>query len=339
MGHRVSVIDLVEEVARIFGYNNIANREVGGGSLWVARRPNLRLASRTRTVLTGLGLDEVVTSSLTDPDRASDAAIRLANPSSREMCVLRTDLISGLLEVARWNLNRQAGEVRIFEIGKVFVPGAGRSGTEEKERVAGVLVCEAHRGGWHGQKQALDFYDVKGIMEVYLGSIAQVESEVVPVRDRFYEEGYCGGILLGGKEVGRCGRLDRGVAARLDFGEAVYAFDIGLSELLPFFEEARMFEPLGRYPAVDRDLSVVVPEWLSWWDVLQEIRETDTGLIESVEVFDVYRGEPLGEGEKSLGFSVRFRSKERTLSEGEAGALCDRIVGRLWERFGARLRS
>ena len=337
-------VDLVEEVARLFGYNNIANREVSGGSLWVARRPDLRLASRTRTVLTGFGLDEVVTSSLTDPDRASEAAVRLTNPSSRQMSVLRTDLISGLLEVARWNLNRQAGEVRIFEIGKVFAPtdctdGEGHSRTEEKERVAGVLVCEVHRGRWIEQKRTLDFYDAKGVVEAYLEGITRVEPEVVSVRDRWYEEGYCGGILLGGKEVGRCGRLHRDVVARFDFDEAVYAFDIGLSELLPFFEEARRFEPVGQYPAVDRDLAVVVPESLSWGNVLKEIREMDTELIESVEVFDVYRGKPLGEGEKSLAFSVRFRSKERTLSEGEVGALCDRIVGRLSERFGARLRS
>ena len=332
-------IDLVEEVARIVGYNNIPNREVGGGSLWVATRTDLRLASRTRAVLTGLGLDEVVTSSLTDPDRASEDAVRLANPSGRPMSVLRTDLISGLLEVARWNLNRQAGAVRIFEIGKVFAPGAGPSGTEEEERVAGVLVCEARRDHWHEKKQALDFYDVKGIVEAYLDSMAQAELEVAPVQDRWYEEGVAGKILLGGKEVGRCGRLHRDVLERFDFGEAVYGFDVSLSEVLPFFEEVRTFELLARYPAVDRDFAVVVPESLSWGELLGEIRETDTGLIESVEMFDVYRGKPLGEGEKSLAFSVRFRSKERTLSEVEVGALCDRIVERLSERFGARLRS
>ena len=332
-------IDLVEEVARIVGYNNIPNREVGGGSLWVATRTDLRLASRTRAVLTGLGLDEVVTSSLTDPDRASEDAVRLANPSGRPMSVLRTDLISGLLEVARWNLNRQAGAVRIFEIGKVFAPGAGPSGTEEEERVAGVLVCETRRDHWHEKKQALDFYDVKGIVEAYLDSMAQTELEVAPVQDRWYEEGVAGKILLGGKEVGRCGRLHRDVLERFDFGEAVYGFDVSLSEVLPFFEEVRTFELLARYPAVDRDFAVVVPESLSWGELLGEIRETDTGLIESVEMFDVYRGKPLGEGEKSLAFSVRFRSKERTLSEVEVGALCDRIVERLSERFGARLRS
>ncbi len=353
-------IDLVEEVARVFGYNNIPNREVGGGSLWVERRSDLKLASRTRAVLTGLGLDEVVTSSLTDPDRASEDAVRLANPSGRPMSVLRTDLVSGLLEVARWNLNRQAGAVRIFEIGKVFAPGPGRSGTEEEERVAGVLVCETCRDHWHEKKQVLDFYDVKGIVEAYLGSITQAELEVVrfqisdfgfrienhtnrnpqpATRNSLYEEGVAGKILLGGREVGHFGRLHRDVVARFDFDESVYGFDISLSEVLPFFEEARTFEPLARYPAVDRDFAVVVLESLCWGELLKKIRETDTGLIESVEVFDVYRGKPLGEGEKSLAFSVRFRSKERTLSEVEVGALCERIVERLSERFGARLRS
>ncbi|MCD6335279.1 MAG: phenylalanine--tRNA ligase subunit beta [Candidatus Latescibacteria bacterium] len=332
-------IDLVEEVARVFGYNNIPNREVGGGNLWVERRPDLKLASRTRTVLTGLGLDEVVTSSLTDPDRASEDAVRLANPSGRPMSVLRTDLISGLLEVARWNLNRQAGAVRIFEIGKVFAPGTGPSGTEEEERVAGVLVCETRRDHWYEKEQTLDFYGVKGIVAAYLESIAPVTLEVMPVQDGLYEEGYGGKLLLAGKEVGHCGKLLRDVVERFDFGEGVYGFEVSLSEVLPFFEEVRGFEPLARYPAVDRDFAEVVPESLSWGELLKEIRETDTGLIESVEVFDVYRGKPLGEGEKSLAFTVRFRSKERTLSEGEVGALCERIVERLSERFGARLRS
>ena len=332
-------IDLVEEVARIVGYNNIPNREVGGGSLWVATRTDLRLASRTRAVLTGLGLDEVVTSSLTDPDRASEDAVRLANPSGRPMSVLRTDLISGLLEVARWNLNRQADEVRIFEIGKVFAPGTGPSGTEEEERVAGLLVCETHRDHWHDHKRILDFYDVKGIVKAYLNSMAQAELEVAPVQDRWYEEGVAGKILLGGKEVGHCGWLHRDVVERYDFGEAVYGFDISLSEVLPFFEEVQTFKPLARYPAVDRDFAMVVPESLVWGELLKEIRETDTGLIESVEAFDVYRGKPLAEGEKSLAFSVRFRSKERTLLEGEVSALCERIVDRLSKRFGARLRS
>jgi phenylalanyl-tRNA synthetase beta chain len=255
------------------------------------------------------------------------------------MSVLRTDLIFGLLEVARWNLNRQAGEVRIFEVGKVFASGAGRSGTEEEERVAGLLVCETCRAHWHEKKQALDFYDVKGIVEAYLDSMAQAKLEIAPVQDRWYEEGGAGKILLGGKEVGCCGRLHRDVVARFDFDKAVYGFDISLSEVLPFFEEARTFEPLARYPAVDRDFAMVVSESLVWGELLGEIRETDTELIESVEVFDVYRGKPLGEGEKSLAFSVRFRSKERTLLEGEVSALCERIVERLSKRFGARLRS
>lgn len=100
-----------------------------------------------------------------------------------------------------------------------------------------------------------------------------------------------------------------------------------------------MFEPLARYPAVGPDLGVVVPESLRWGEVLKEIWEADAGLMESVEVFDVYRGKPLGEGEKRLAFSVRFRSKERTLSEEEVEALCKQIVDRLSERLGARLRS
>jgi phenylalanyl-tRNA synthetase beta chain len=144
---------------------------------------------------------------------------------------------------------------------------------------------------------------------------------------------------LGGKEIGHFGRLHRDVVERFDLGVAVYGFDISLSEVLSFFEEARTFEPVARSPAVDRDFAVVVLESLCWGELLKDIRETDTGLIESVEVFDVYRGKPLGEGEKSLAFSVRFRSKERTLSEVEVGALCDRIVEGLSERFDARLRS
>ncbi|MFH1008420.1 MAG: phenylalanine--tRNA ligase subunit beta [Candidatus Latescibacterota bacterium] len=361
-------IDLVEEVARSVGYNNVPNREVVGGNLGMVGRADLKLAAKTRTALTGLGLDEVVTSSLTDPDRASEGAVLLSNPSGRPMSVLRTNLLFGLLEVARWNLNRQVDEVRIFEIGKVFARGDSLESTrtqvdwkanpqarrcedrrwalgkesartKEEERVAGLLVRGTHRDRWPDQRREMDFYEVKGIVEAYLESIASATPKVVSVQDEAYEEGVAGSILLDGKEVGRCGQLRRDLVSRFDVKEAVYGFDISLAEGLPFFENARTFVPLARYPGVDRDFAVVVPESLFWGELLQEIRETDTGLIESVEVFDVYRGKPLGAGEKSLAFSVRFRSKERTLLEGEVSALSERIVARLSGQFGAKLRS
>lgn len=328
-------IDLVEEVARVYGYNAIESREVGGGSLWVERKASDRLIASTREALTGLGLYEVVTSSFTDPDLCQGEPIRVSNASHRGVSALRTDLLPGLLEVARWNINRKMETVEVFEIGAVFPPG------EPEELQIAALVAGVTHSGWDRSARAFDFYDLKGILESYVEGVLgeHIQYRPVVVGHPAYEEERVAELRCQGQPVGFYGQVRGDLCAQFDLERPVYSFCLRAPNLLSAFDQSRMFVPLPRYPAVERDLAVIVPEDVEWGQILEAVLSVDRTLIESVELFDVYRGKPVPAGEKSLAFSVRLRSSEGTLSEEQAGTVYDRMVARLSEAFGARLRA
>jgi len=336
-------IDLIEEVARVHGYDALESREIGSGALGVRRSPGERLAEEIRSCFTGLGFSEVVTGTLTDPEvlRRFDPnldPIVLSNPSSREVSVLRSMLLPSLLTVARRNLNYRAERIRIFEIGKVFLRAEGEALFSEKFEVGGLLIGTRDEPFWGGEQEYTDFFDFKGVLEACVRGVSAGKMDVRPIEAPTYETGYAADVLLNGEAIGTFGKVDAGIASTFDIGEECFAFSLDFATLVAHLGTPT-FRPLPRFPAVDRDLAVVVDRATSSGELIHAILSVNPELIESARIFDVYVGEQVPSGKKGLAVSLVLRSRSGTLSDREAEGLCAEVLDRLNCDFGAQLRT
>jgi phenylalanyl-tRNA synthetase beta chain len=305
-------VDLIEEIAR-FRLDDVpftlpARREMSG------RLTRLqRVRRRVEETLAALGFSEVYTPSLVESD-ADPSALRLPEPISVELAILRTELLPSLVEVARRNVELGSDRVALFEIARVYLPRGDRELPGEEVRVAGVA-----EGG---------FLQVKGIVEALLRSL---HAEMTWSRTE--------SALL---HPGRAARIEAGVVGELHPAEleGVWgAFELGLGQLADAAREPVAYEDVSTYPAVRQDIAVAVPEGVEAGELVSTARDVGAPLLREVRVFDVYRGEQVGEGRKSVALHLAFQSPERTLTDEEAAELRARIVDALADRFGAVLRA
>jgi len=361
-------IDLVEEVGRIndLDRNLPATLPSGAGRPGGLSRQQA-LQRRAEDSLRESGFDEMVGWSFTDPGEAERLrldgndprakGVKLANPLSEDQSVMRTTLLGSVLAAAQRNLARGADRVALFESGRVYLPagefgpgplggdfpGKTRPPGNEPHQVCAVAVGPIDPASWQGEPAAADFFALKGVIEHLAAGlgISGVELSVQGGRKTqpFLHPGKSGTVLIWDKEIGWIGEIHPLVAAEYDLEGAV-AFEIALGDLLessPIGEEEYVdFSP---YPPVERDLAVVVPEEISASRVIAEIRGAGGHLLnEEVTVFDVYRGEGVDEGEKSLALRLQFQSFERTLSDEEIEPTWQKIIEAL-EGIGGRLRG
>jgi phenylalanyl-tRNA synthetase beta chain len=329
-------IDLIEEVARIFGYDRIPTADRASGGLGVEELPQHLLVEHVRELLMASGLTEVVTSSLADPEalrtvESDIEPISLSNPASREMSALRSTLVSSLLEVVCWNLNRKAQTVKIFEVGKVFFP-AKDSTAKERLQIGGALTGQRRKQHWEEKDCQVDFFDIKGILQTVLGETISDRLTVKALCCPCYQEGKTAQLLLNNDILGTFGRVAPQVLTRFQIKQPVYIFTLEFDSLLRHWQREKKFRPLPRYPAAQRDISVVVDEQVETEQIVQTIEAVDPRLIESVELFDTYKGNQIPRGKKSLAFSLIFRSLEATLSEAKVERFFQKIVNRLYRK-------
>lgn len=336
--------DLIEEVARVIGYDQIPTTLPAGSNRVGKLSEDEKMLRRLRRALTGAGLYEARTSSLVsaaDLEKIGlgpDSATRLANPISQEETLLRPSILPGLLRSAALNFSRRPGEVRLFEIGRTFHPN-GADAPVEKLRLA-FAVGGATPQQWHSAARELDFYDLKGVLEVALKTLS-IRDAVLEERHEvpFHPTRAAGLFAADGTRLGIFGELEpvaadrAGVPARFGLGE----FD--LDALL-----ARMGDPLpppgvSRYPAVLLDLAVVVSEKVPAAALLGTAEAAGGELLEGVRLIDVYRGDQVGAGNKSVAISMTFRSPDRTLGEKEALQARDAIAEAIGQRHSGKVRA
>lgn len=321
-------VDVWEEVARIYGYERVPSsvRIISSEPVY----DNGKILRQAKRVLSGLGLFEVYPIPFMNPE---DVAFlpeederrkgrRLKNPMWPEKNVMRTTLIPGLLSVARYNLNHQIRDIRIFEAGKVFL-------SEERIKIAGLFVGEEKKTWYSGRKY--DFYDVKGAVEEFL-TLMRIPFELRDEKDPLFEEGACLGIWVNERCYGYLGEIKRELVERYEI-EHAYGFELDASLLE--LREPEEFVPLPRFPHIKRDLSFLVPAGKRCEDVLRVIREAT--YLERVEVIDIYRGKNIPEGYTSMTFSCVFRHPERTLTDDEVEHEVQEIIRKL-EDEGIQLR-
>jgi phenylalanyl-tRNA synthetase beta chain len=346
--------DLVEEIIRIWGYDKIPlTRDRGGQLMPVVRPAGLRLRRTVNAQLAAAGLYECISYAFVDPDRldqmgwtkASDL-IALQNPLSREGSVLRPSLLPGLLEALVTNANHQITDARIFEVGHVFSPR--REGDVDRPAHEELWVGLALTGlrqprAWHASRERVDIFDAKGMGELVLMAAGARGWETAPFPDgehpHHLEPGRGGRLVMGDQDVGVFGELALPVREAFRLDSPVFVAELSLSTLLALPPWVPTYQALPRYPAVQRDLALVVPDVVSAGAIEATIREMHLPLLTRVVLFDVYTGDQVGPGRRSLAWSLTFQAPDRTLRDSEVNDLHGRIVKELAERFNADVRG
>ena len=330
--------DLVEEVLRIHGYNAVGSR-VPTGALPLGQ-PDLAVApaGRFADLLVDLGYAEAITYSFVDQKLAdvlepSEDPIRVKNPVSSEHAVMRTSLLPGLVGALRRNLARQTERVRLFEVGQCFrVVG---DELEQDLKCGGILFGPRHAPNWASESVETDFFDVKGDVERLL-ALGGRPASFVPTQDPALHPGQAAAVCIDGQPAGRLGRLHPEVAATLDMPRNVYCFELDLQALAT--RQRRVFGGLSRQPSVRRDLALVVGDTVPASEIESIVRERVGELLSGFAVFDLYTGEGIESGRKSVGISLTFQHRSRTLAEAEINQKVDDALADLNSRLGARLR-
>ncbi|MFQ5829563.1 MAG: phenylalanine--tRNA ligase subunit beta [Candidatus Methylomirabilia bacterium] len=339
--------DLVEEVVRVWGYGQIPST-LPEGSLSLARRPAvLTELDRVRRLLVDAGLWEVITYSFVDPERlrplgwdpASPELLSLRNPLSRERAWLRPTLVPGLLDLLAGNLRRQSPDIRCFEVGRVFQAGGPEGLAREGLRVGIALMGMREPRAWHTRRDRVDLYDAKGAAEHVLAALGVAEPEVRPRGWPFLEQGRSAELLGAGEPVGWFGEVALAVREVYDLPVPVFIAELDLDRLRALPPHAIRYQALPRFPAVQRDLALVVDARLSVAEVTRALQTLDEPLLRRVTLFDVYTGEQVGRGRKSLAYSLLYQAEDRTLTDQGVNELHARIVEQLRQRFGADVRG
>jgi phenylalanyl-tRNA synthetase beta chain len=329
--------DAIEEIVRVQGYDRLPAtmpgiRQVGG------EQDSYRIRRRIRELSVRAGLREAVSLSFASQDDAellgTGDPVRVANPPSAEEPLLRTSLIPRLLEAAARNLQRGATSIRLFEVGHVF---GLRDGVDEREHLA-ILLAGAAGEGLHAEHRPFDVLDGKGIVDVVLRGMG-VDWTLDAGADRPFHPGRSGTIRVGDAEVGVLGELHPAEAARRDLTGRVVLAEIDVTSLHAPVATTVAFRDVPRFPVVRRDLAFIVPEDVEAGALQAALDEAGGDLLDRSVLFDVFRGEPLAAGRKSLAFALAFRAPDRTLTDEEVEPVVAAIVERLRADFGAELRA
>lgn len=340
--------DLVEEVARLLGYDAIPPTIRPGYSVEPPKTPERILEDRVRATLVASGLFEVTTSSLVAKDAWRGWRLPEDSPLGRTVdlmlalseaqAVLRTSLLPSLGEVLKRNLSRRLTDVRIFELGRAYRPRGEGELPAEPRLVAGLLTGRITPAAWWSAPRSADFFDAKGVVEAVLAAVGVVSYEFRPAVWPPLHPGRTAELWVDGERAGLVGELHPEVQEALDAPERVAVFEIDLGVLGRAEQVPLVFRPLPRFPAVTRDLAFVLPSTVAARTVEETVREAADALLDEVRLFDVYTGANLPEGHRSLAFALSFRSAERTLTDDEVDAVLERVVHRLEHELGAQLR-
>lgn len=337
--------DIIEEVARLYGYDHLPATLPIGEAKPGKLTPYQAKRRHVRRYLEDAGLFQAITYSLTNEAKATMFAletatpIRLALPMSEERSVLRQSLVPHLLEAASYNRARQVENVALYEIGSVYLANGENELPNEKERLAGVLTGVWHAHLWQGEKKAVDFYVVKGIVDglfALLGLENRVEYK--QAKREHLHPGRTADILLDGKMVGFVGQLHPNVQKQFDLKET-YVFELDLEALLKAEVDDIRYTAIPRFPSITRDIALVVDEHIVAGDLERAIIGAGGELLKEVTIFDVYKGDRLPEGKKSIAFSLRYYDPERTLTDEEVTNVHEQVIKAVEQQFGATLRG
>jgi len=339
--------DIFEELARFLGYNNFPDT-LPEGVTTSGYSPEYTLEYRIKTLLTALGLQEVITYSFINPesykklgyniDEILEKSVALLNPLSIEQSVMRLSLLPGLLDVAKRNENRQQENLLLFEIGNVFEKSIEVLPQETK--FIGGIALGYKPGNWYEKAQKFDFYYVKGILESFFAALGIKNYYFTAAGDRPYlHPGKTAKIFIAGEEIGYLGELHPSTQRAYEFKNSPIVFELNYDVFRKYIKNEKNYTPLSPYPEVRRDIALIVNRKVTAGEMLNVIEGLAIKTLKAVEIFDVYEGEKLGVDKKSIAFSLTFSSMEKTLSDEEINEGLTVIINALKEKTGAVLRN
>jgi phenylalanyl-tRNA synthetase beta chain len=346
-------IDCIEEIARLRGYDTIPVKpHPAGVGETAAIEPQRRVTGQARAALSAHGFDEALNYSfLAEKDLAvvsPQKALRVANPLTTEQGALRTTLLAGLLRNVGHNLARGVRDVRLYELGRVYLPepdarhpsGELAWPAHEPRRLALVLTGARRAKSWNGGGEAADFFDLKGAVEDLLEAMGIAGARFQLAEHPALHPATASALLIEGKTAGVLGQVHPRVAAHFEVPAESCLSELDWEALLAHALALKQLRGVPKFPAVARDMAFVVDAAVPAEKLLEEIRAADSAkLLEHVALFDVYRGPPVPEGRKSVAFGLTLRAADRTLTDAEADALTAAVRDRLKSRLGAEIRA
>ncbi len=343
--------DIMEEVARTWGYDRIPTRlpriAADRAGLTPLRRTKLRLGR----LMNGQGFTETVNYSFIRADAADvlllaeddprRRSVKILNPISEDQAVMRTTLIPGLLETLGRNLAHQVKNLRYFELGKVFTDRGADEQPHEEEMLAGLWSGDRAAAAWHAKPVPCDFYDIKGAVESLLKAL-RIEGVAYQTPDAgtapYLRAGAAAAVVAAdGTPLGVLGALAPEVAAGFDLKQSVFIFELAVSRLHAIIPDTITARPIPVYPSIARDITLIVPRALAAEAVCRHIRNSGEALVEDVRIFDVFEGVPIPDAKKSLSVRVTYRSPEATLEDDAVNTIHQRLSAQLLEAFQAQL--
>ncbi|HNZ83468.1 MAG TPA: phenylalanine--tRNA ligase subunit beta [Sedimentibacter sp.] len=331
--------DLIEEVGRLYGFEDIESKPLRG-STRVGRKSSLRMVEdEIKSILNGMGLYEITTYSFISP-KAYDSIcleedsplrnyVRILNPLGEDFSSMRTTLLPNMLEVIQRNSNRGVEAAKLYEAGSIFIP-KGQPVTEEPWEKSRLCI------GMYG---SCDFFDLKGIIFAMLKRFGIKPELKYVTGNPSYHPGRTAAIYVDDDVIGTFGEASPKVTDNYGLDNRVYLAEIDIEKILQHKNTDWKYEPMPKYPSMVRDIAVIVKDEVLAGDMEEEIKKVNPYLIESVELFDVYKGEHITEGYKSTAFSVTYRNKDRTMKDKEVEKIHERILQVLSKKFNAVLRG
>jgi phenylalanyl-tRNA synthetase beta chain len=343
-------IDLIEEVARMDGYERIPITIPQGPPSSEERSKELLVERKVINTLIYHGYHEVITYSFTSPvswdmiglpqDDPRRRHLRILNPLTEDFSIMRTTLIPGLMETAQYNLSRKNSNLKLFELKKVFIPKEGERLPEEIKYLVGLAMGFDRDSHWAFSQRPVDFYDIKGCVEDLLDALQIKGAKFNKADDIPYlHPGKASRVVLDQTILGVFGEVHPQVVSHYEMNGKVYLFEVDFNKMMKWAREERRFQSLPKFPVVYRDLSVVVDRALEAEKVVETIRTFQQPFVEEVTLFDMYQGPPIPEGKKGISYRIRYQANDRTLTDEEVNQYHEKIITRLKEVFHLELRQ
>lgn len=330
--------DLIEEVGRIHGYELIPTTLPIGKTMQGRDNEQNKLKSRISDILVSSGMQEVVTGSMVAPvEDSSQVSIR--NPLNDDLSCLRDNLLLDLINIIAYNSSRGTKDTALFQIGHIFVPNT--NSFDEKLSVAGAITGSSWGAVWNVDRSQLaaDFFMCKGIVENLLDRLGISNVRYKASEKTRFHPGRTASIEVNGIPFGIIGQINAETARLYDLPGYVYAFELDFNKMMELSGKSEGFKPLSRYPAITRDLAVVVPVETPCECIMDLLMSGADDLLESLSLFDIYTGKPLQDGQKSMAFKASFRSRERTLRDEDVETRLVNMKDKLANALGATFRD
>lgn len=329
--------DILEEVARIYGYENIPSATLEGNATAGVKTNKQRFMDNVKANSIAVGLNEILTYSFVSPrgvdkinlaeDDERREFVKIINPLGEETSVMRTTLIPNMLDVISTNLSHKVEEVYAFECGNTFRPQEGLPVETKKLSI-----------GMYGKE--VDFFSIKGAVETILNNVGFDGYEVEPeTKNLTFHPGRCAKLVYNNICIGTFGELHPDVLENYDLNQRVYVAEIDIDLVFENLNNSKVYNPLPKYPATTRDIALLVKDEVFVKQIEDIIKANGSDILESYQLFDVYKGAQIEEGHKSIAYSITYRSKDKTLTDEDVAKVHDKIVSELSEKLNANLRS